>query len=270
MPEAKTLNLAAKLSAIMGELGNIPKSGFNKAQQYRFVRESDVAEKLSALLAKQHIFLHQDVVETKVRELYRTQSGNTMWLTTVKVAFTWYDGETGETLPPSVFPGHGADTGDKGVYKAMTGAEKYFLMKTFLISTGDDPEADEKVDTAVAAAEAAAGPRVVRGSQKGVKRGGKSGQATAAQVAEIARLAGAVGLDAETVVPVIERVTETKPTDGWSIRDWLSSLTSEQAGSLIEALGKMSPTDEEDVPGTQAKPEAGQLPEDEEEPLSIV
>jgi hypothetical protein len=31
-------------------------------------------------------------------------------------------------------------------YKAMTGALKYFLMKTFLIPTGDDPEADTGSD----------------------------------------------------------------------------------------------------------------------------
>ena len=35
------------------------------------------------------------------------------------------------------------DTGDKWVYKAITGAVKYIFMKTFQISTGDDPEKDE-------------------------------------------------------------------------------------------------------------------------------
>ncbi len=30
--------------------------------------------------------------------------------------------------------------GDKGTYKAITGATKYALMKTFLLETGDDPE----------------------------------------------------------------------------------------------------------------------------------
>jgi hypothetical protein len=39
--------------------------------------------------------------------------------------------------------GEGQDAGDKAVYKAMTGALKYCLLKTFLIPTGDDPERDE-------------------------------------------------------------------------------------------------------------------------------
>ena len=33
--------------------------------------------------------------------------------------------------------------GDKGVYKALTGANKYLLFKLFQIETGDDPEKDE-------------------------------------------------------------------------------------------------------------------------------
>ena len=34
------------------------------------------------------------------------------------------------------------EVGDKGVYKAITGAVKYIFMKNFLIPTGDDPEKD--------------------------------------------------------------------------------------------------------------------------------
>jgi hypothetical protein len=30
--------------------------------------------------------------------------------------------------------------GDKGIYKALTGASKYALLKTFMMETGDDPE----------------------------------------------------------------------------------------------------------------------------------
>ena len=42
--------------------------------------------------------------------------------------------------------GSGDDPADKGLYSAYTGAVKYFLMKAFLIPTGDDPEADEGTD----------------------------------------------------------------------------------------------------------------------------
>ena len=40
--------------------------------------------------------------------------------------------------------GCGGDKGDKGLYKAITGANKYMLFKLFQIETGDDPEVSEK------------------------------------------------------------------------------------------------------------------------------
>jgi len=39
--------------------------------------------------------------------------------------------------------GQGADKGDKGVYKAITGAKKYFIANLFLIPTDDDPEGND-------------------------------------------------------------------------------------------------------------------------------
>jgi hypothetical protein len=51
--------------------------------------------------------------------------------------------------------GTGADKGDKGIYKAMTGAVRYALWKTFLIPTGDEPDADQQEAQAVSPAQAA-------------------------------------------------------------------------------------------------------------------
>jgi hypothetical protein len=36
--------------------------------------------------------------------------------------------------------------GDKGIYKAITGANKYALLKPFLLETGDDPEVGSDAD----------------------------------------------------------------------------------------------------------------------------
>ena len=236
------------------------------------MRETEVAEKASQLLAERHIFLHQTVVESSRMELYQTQSGAMMWMSHVVMAFQFMDGETGEVSPIATFPGDGADTGDKGIYKAMTGAEKYFLMKTFLVSTGDDPEADEKVDKAAAAAGAAKGPVVVgKSSVPGAGRGGKSSHATAAQVTEIARLAGHLNLDADSIVPVIRKVIGTEPEEGQKLRDWLGALTSEQAANIVTALMAMDTLDatigddaDDHVPGGPDDVEEGT------EPIAIV
>ena len=242
---AEKPGLAAKLAEITGLMAHIPKEGFNTNQKYKFVRETDVAEKASQLFAERKIFLHQSVVSSDREALYTTASGATMWMSHVVMAFQFIDGETGETTPQATFPGDGADTGDKGIYKAMTGAEKYFLMKTFLVSTGDDPEADEKVDKAAAASGAAAGPKIVRGKQEGVQRGGKSSLATIAQVQEIAKLAKDLGIDADGIVPIVHKIVGSDPVEGQSVRDWLGTLTSEQAASIVVAMSssEASPTE---------------------------
>jgi hypothetical protein len=85
------------------------------------------------------------VVSVDGRE-YTTDRGKQSVVTTVVVAFTFADGDTGAMFR-SEWAGQGDDPADKGLYKAYTGALKYFLMKTFLIPTGDDPEADTNTDT---------------------------------------------------------------------------------------------------------------------------
>ena len=59
----------------------------------------------------------------------------------VKVIFTLSDVETG-FAETSTFYGEGFDKGDKGLYKAYTGALKYYLANTFMVATGDDPEVE--------------------------------------------------------------------------------------------------------------------------------
>lgn len=56
--------------------------------------------------------------------------------------FTVADSDTGEKIEGTVY-GRGQDNMDKGIYKALTGALKYWLTTAFLIPTGDDPEASD-------------------------------------------------------------------------------------------------------------------------------
>lgn len=238
MPEPKPKSLAWKLAEVGGEVGKIAKDGWNANQKYKFVKESDVSAAISPLLAERHIFLWSDEVERSEHELFKTQNNAIMWKVMVNVAYQFIDGETGEVTPIQHRWGDGADTSDKALPKAQSMSLKYFLLKTFLLSTGtDDAEADEKVDKSAAAAGAASGPvRIGRGTQEGVQRGGKSDHATRAQVTEIAKLAKVAGLDADSVVPVITRVTGLEPAEGVEMRDWLGSMTGAQAALIIAAL----------------------------------
>lgn len=268
----RTKTLVTKLAEVMGIMRGVKKEGFNKAQNYRFVRETDVAERASEALAERRVWIHQTVTFSEMTPLYITNSGLQMWLTHVKMDFRFIDGETGEVTEPQNFEGYGADTGDKGIYKAMTGAEKYFLMKSFLVSTGDDPEADEKVDKAAAAAGATSGTRIARGRTAGVKRGGKSDVATGAQINEIARLTRDKNLSLDYVVTLAEMtsgVAYDDGADGVTFRSYLAGLPADKIGAIVQALEAEDDDAAEPKTPLDARAEAidatGEVPEAQEE-----
>ena len=128
----QTRSLPLKLAHIMGEIGHVRKTGYNAFHQYDYVEEQVLVDAVRGRLSSEGIIVIPSVVEHE-------QSGT---LATVLVEFKFIDGHTGESLSARIV-GQGDDKGDKAFYKAYTGAVKYLLMKTFLIPTGDDPEADQ-------------------------------------------------------------------------------------------------------------------------------
>jgi hypothetical protein len=67
--------------------------------------------------------------------------------------------------------GEGADAGDKAPYKAMTGALKYVL-QSFLLSTGDDPEDERANSRAALGSERVITPEQVRELQSLIEETG--------------------------------------------------------------------------------------------------
>lgn len=136
MAEKKTVGgLFVKLVDVMGEIGRVEKRGYNSFHKYSYVTESDLTDVLREKLASRGVII--------IPSLQSVQHDDT--LTTASMTFTLVDSETGEreAVP---WAGCGDDKGDKGLYKAYTGALKYFLMKLFLVSQGDDPEGDTATD----------------------------------------------------------------------------------------------------------------------------
>jgi hypothetical protein len=141
--EAKPKGLIIKLCEVMAEVGYVAKRGENEKHHYKYATEADLVDAIRDKLATRNIFLFPDVVSTDRALLYTTQSGSGMYITDVMVKWTFIDGDTGETRECHM-PGCGTDMQDKGVYKAITGSEKYVLKNAFLIPTGDDPEKEER------------------------------------------------------------------------------------------------------------------------------
>lgn len=125
----------------MKEVKYIQKRGKNAFHNYNYATEADVAEKVREILAEQNVMLFPSLVGQSIREV-TTRKGHIEYIANVEMEFTFVDGDTGETFTIKM-AGEGQDAGDKGIYKAITGAQKYALMKTFMIPTGDDPENEE-------------------------------------------------------------------------------------------------------------------------------
>lgn len=128
-------SLYKKIMKVMGKVEHIPKRGRNNFHNYDYVTESDVVDFTRKLMVEEGLVLLNNVREYEI-------NGD---IVTVTIDFTLCDTDTGETVSTCLV-GQGQDKGDKAFYKAMAGATKYYLMKTFLIPTGDDPEGDATTD----------------------------------------------------------------------------------------------------------------------------
>ncbi|WP_134682533.1 ERF family protein [Brevibacillus migulae] len=133
-----------KIAEVMETVKYIQKRGHNKFHNYKYATEADVNEKIREEIAKRKVIMIPSVLDHKTRDT-KTKSGNTEYIVCTIMQFTFMDGETGERLV-LMMRGEGQDVGDKAIYKAESGTQKYALMKLFMIPTGDDPEADEEAD----------------------------------------------------------------------------------------------------------------------------
>jgi hypothetical protein len=132
--------LYAKLHAIMSECGYIQKDGENKDQNYKYVSDKAIKEKLQTLMVKHKLlFVQKSATVTDLKTGLGKYANQVIFVT--RLAYSFVDIETGESLDGEC-DGAGSDWLDKGIYKAITGASKYALRNTFMIPTGDDPEQD--------------------------------------------------------------------------------------------------------------------------------
>lgn len=134
-------NILEKLHLVQCEIKRMNKDGFNSFNKYNYLSETQITETIKELFDKHRIVFHFQSEVTETKE-YQGGKGDTQFLVTAKIHYAFYDVESGEKLDGIVY-GQGADKGDKGLYKAITGAIKYLYMKTFNIPTGDDPENDK-------------------------------------------------------------------------------------------------------------------------------
>ena len=138
------LNLREKFAEVRRRLGYVQKRGHNERHNYSYVTAADLAGSVGDILAELGVVVIPQLQSIST-ETPRSSSDR---IARVIMNYRFVDARSGEELSVRV-AGEGADAGDKAPYKAMTGALKYALLQSFLLSTGDDPE-DERTNSRAA------------------------------------------------------------------------------------------------------------------------
>jgi hypothetical protein len=133
-------NLAQKMAQVMIDVTHVEKNGKNDFHKYKYATEADMVAPVRHALAKQGVCTIPRVVKEEWVKIV-TKAGKEEFICRIKLEMDFTDGEKVMTASAC---GEGQDAGDKAFYKAMTGATKYVICKTFLIPTGDDPEIDSE------------------------------------------------------------------------------------------------------------------------------
>lgn len=166
--------IATKLTKIMQACSYVQKTGYNKFHGYKYATAADVLEKANEAMAENNVACQVIPKLIEFRDV-TTAKGAIEHLATIEATVNLIDNESGETLA-LVGIGSGQDAGDKAVMKAQTAAIKYAWMMSLNISTGDDPEADEKTDLSGEKNQAQPSTPASQNKAATAKSGAKSGQ----------------------------------------------------------------------------------------------
>lgn len=129
--------IAQALHQVMSKVSYVQKSGKNAFHGYKYAGEADLLEKLRPAMLEAGLLLIPSIKGVSPIDEHG--------VTTVQMEYTLVH-KDGDIWPNVICAaGQGGDknkngVGDKGLYKAITGANKYLLFKLFQIETGDDPE----------------------------------------------------------------------------------------------------------------------------------
>lgn len=140
----KPLKFYERLAQVQSELASVSKTGNNTHQNYRYAKEGDFIEAIRPILNKWGLFLTAECVSHSLERFEICDNKGqlkTVRAATVEIQCEVIDVMSGEKLTRRM-PGYAEDASDKALYKAITGATKYAIWKTFGLSTADDPEAD--------------------------------------------------------------------------------------------------------------------------------
>ena len=115
--------------------GTIEKGGTAPAVMggFAFVEWDDVAEKIGTLLAQNGVMPFPSMTEHSNEHIGDTSTGKPIYRASVTVVLELVNVDNPEDRATLSWPGTGDDGSDKAVQKAGTSAEKYALLKLFML-----------------------------------------------------------------------------------------------------------------------------------------
>lgn len=135
---AKLQKKKSNLRKALKEKGVLQKDKTNAYDKYDYFSESAYKQLFTELFSSNELELTANEIDYSMFETTSDKMPNGRKVT---FEFILSDTETG-FYEKSVISGEGFDKGDKGGYKADTGALKYYLANTFMVATGDDAESE--------------------------------------------------------------------------------------------------------------------------------
>lgn len=149
----REMNLFEKMEAITAELQTVAKNldvSTGGRNSYKAVSERDIIDAVKPLEAKYRVYSYpcdREIIESSILESedYSGKKKSTFF-TRMKTTYMFVNIDNTDEKITTVTFSEGIDSQDKGSGKAMTYADKYALMKSYKISTGDDPDQNASED----------------------------------------------------------------------------------------------------------------------------
>ena len=146
----ENLNIFQRMAAITAELQTVAKNltvttGGGKG--YKAVSERDILDAVKPLESKYGIYSYpcgRKLLESQTLESESEYQGKvskkTTFFSRIETAYRFVNIDKPDEFIETITFAEDIDPQDKGSGKAMTYADKYALMKSYKISTGDDPD----------------------------------------------------------------------------------------------------------------------------------
>lgn len=157
--EIKEMNIFQKMAAITAELKAVEKDltvQTTKTSSYKAVSERGILDAIKPLEEKYRVYSYpvgRKVLESNLiqnESVYEDAKGNktttpkTAYMTRIETTYRFVNIDNPTDFIETTTFAEGIDSQDKGSGKAMTYADKYALMKSYKVSTGED--VDEGTD----------------------------------------------------------------------------------------------------------------------------